>query len=130
MDQSEQEEAFCQHQFELWKNEKPTNTKSSDFDDQKFQKRFFIISSYASRQSDRSRPRIGVNSNVIQLSKICGEEMPGVLLATLIALPGCFGNKHLEKQLVLLLWLSLSIDIMLSLESYSHEYVQIMNHKI
>ena len=56
---------------------------------------------------DRDIPKLSYRSGMTALSKMSGQEIPGLCLLTIFSMGGMMGseNMHLEKDFTLLLWL-------------------------
>ena len=77
-----------------------------------FEKNARYINSHLERQSDCNIPRLLYRSGLTALSKMSGQEIPGLCLLTIFSMGGMLGpeNTDLEKDFTLLLWLGISIN--------------------
>ena len=62
------------------------------------------------------------------LSKMSGQEIPGLCLLTIFSMGGMMGseNMHLEKDFTLLLWLCISINDTLFIPQYTSTCIDIL----
>ncbi len=97
----------------------------------KFEGRMRFIQSFARRQSDRAVPRGPFREGVTDLTRLSGQEYPGLTLYSMICFKGIFhGTKleaaegvefttDLEQRMSLLCFLALSLDVEMSAEELS-----------
>ena len=88
-----------------------------------FEKAARYVNSKLERQSDRGIPGLSYRSGLTALSKMMGQELPGLCLLTIISLGGMMGkgNSNLERDFTVLLWLSISLNDILHLERYTDD---------
>jgi hypothetical protein len=65
------------------------------------------------------------------LSKMSGQEIPGLCLLTIFSMGGMMGseNMHLEKDITLLLWLCISINDTLFIPHYTSTCIDILEER-
>ena len=113
----------------------------SVLDKSEFERRFRIINMAARRQSDRSMPKCPFKNGVTDLTRLTGQEYPGLCLIAAIALKGMYTwkvydkekRKYLEdkeKRIIHLLLLSLSMQEMLSQDSYDDTYLEMLKVRL
>jgi len=66
------------------------------------------------------------------LSKMSGQEIPGLCLLTIFSMGGMMGseNMHLEKDFTLLLWLCISINDTLFIPQYTSTCIDILEERV
>ena len=78
--------------------------KQHNFDSTEYERRFWVPVSAAKRQSDCSMHKCSSFCNgVTQLSSLSGQEYPGLLLLTFVAIDGLMSSKIEERICQLLL---------------------------
>ena len=88
-----------------------------------FERRIRILSKLSKRQSYRHMPRSTYSNGVCSLSSLSGQELVGLSILTIIALPGCIGIDPpelrilIEKEFSELLWMG--VLLYESFQSYS-----------
>ena len=113
----------------------------SVLDKSEFERRFRIINIAARRQSDRSMPKCPFKNGVTDLTRLTGQEYPGLCLITAITMKGMYTwkvfdpaeRKYLEdkeKRMIHLLLLSLSMAQMLSQDSYDVNYLSLLKARL
>ena len=81
-----------------------SDIKQHNFDSTEYERRIRVLVSAAKRQSDRSMVKCSSFRNgVTQLSRLSGQEYPGLLLLTFVALDGLMSSKIEERNFRLLL---------------------------
>ena len=97
-----------------------------------FEKNARYINSHLERQSDPNIPRLLYRSGLTALSKMSGQEIPGLCLLTIFSMGGMLGpeNTDLEKDFTLLLWLGISINDSLFLPQYTETCVMTLKERI
>jgi Plavaka transposase len=109
------------------KNTRPSiafNTLKELFNKPEFEKRFRVVTNAARRQSDREMPRAPFKNGVTDQTRLTGQEYPGLCLVTLVAMKGMLsvrGKKTIESSFVKLIFMTLSLECALMMESYSTE---------
>ena len=103
-----------------------TKSKPSRFRKEEFERRFRSVTRAAFRQSDREMPRCPFKHGVTSLTRLCGQEYPGLCLLTMVCMEGVIKDDHdractLERKYCYLLWMSLSLEVLLTKEEYSKE---------
>jgi hypothetical protein len=100
------------------------------FPSAEFERRIRYIQQFSARQSDRDMPRTPFRHGVTELTRLNGQEYPGLCLMTMICLKGIFvpfgktaaeSKKylHLEKALCLLLFLALSLEMRITASEFT-----------
>ena len=88
-----------------------------------FERRIRILSKLSKRQSYRHMPRSTYSNGVCSLSSLSGQELVGLSILTIIAVPGCIGidppalRINIEEEFSELLWMGVSLYE--SFQSYS-----------
>ena len=100
-----------------------------------FERRFRSVTRAASRQSDRHVPRCPFKNGVTTLTRLCGQEYPGLCLLTMVCLEGIINVEHesgleLEKKYCYLLWMSLSLEVLITKEEYTERSLKDIEKKI
>ena len=100
------------------KKSKPTLFRKAEFE-----RRFRSVTRAAFCQSDRGMPRCPFKHGVTSLTRLCGQEYPGLCLLTMVSLEKIIKGDHatsslLEKKYSYLLWMSLSLEVLLTMEEY------------
>ena len=109
-------------------SEKEVNGKHQEyhrkvFYTSEFERRIRILSKLSKRLSYQHMPRSTYSSGVCSLSSLSGQELVGLSILTIIALPGCIGidppkvRVLIEKEFSELLWMGVSLYE--SFQSYS-----------
>ncbi|MGH7974201.1 MAG: hypothetical protein ACREBR_01650, partial [bacterium] len=118
---------------------RPKNLKKyakSQFRGNEFERRMRNVSFLASRQSDRDMPRSSFKNGVSQLTRLCGQEYPGLILLTIVCMGNILGDvtydeaRRVERKYCLLLWRSLSLEKMLTEEHYSTAELELLRKRI
>jgi hypothetical protein len=95
------------------------------------ERRIRLVRICCNRQSDRNVPRTPFNSGVTSLAKLTGQEYPGLCLVTMITMEGLVSkNSEVERVISLLLWLSISLDCLLTSEVYNAKQLLDLDKKI
>ena len=82
----------------------PTENKKHCFDQSEYERRIRVLVSSAKRQSDRSMIKCSSFRNgVTQLSRLSGQEYPGLIILTLVAIDGLMPTLREEKKFRLLI---------------------------
>ena len=96
------------------------------FNKSDFEKRFRVVTNAARRQSDREMPRAPFKNGVTDLTRLTGQEYPGLCLITLVAMKGMLhahgkSGKSQEAAFAKLIFMTLSLECAIMLESYPAE---------
>ena len=95
------------------------------------ERRIRLVRICCNRQSDRNVPRTPFNSGVTSLAKLTGQEYPGLCLLTMLTIEGLVSkNSEVERVISLLLWLSISLDCLLTREVYNAKQLLDLDKKI
>ena len=117
-----------------WDSPHPKFPGASDlpctFNAAEFERRIRVLVRSAKRQSDREWHKFNFNNGVTSLTKLSGQEYPGLLLLSAIALEGMLGNRQAEKDFIRVFWYSLSIEFMLSQESVPESFLDKLKIRI
>ena len=86
-----------------------------------FEKNARYINSHLERQSDCNIFILSYRSGLTALSKMSGQEIPGLCVLIIFSMGGMLGpeNTDLEKDFTLLLWLGISINDTLFIPQYT-----------
>ena len=101
-----------------------------------FESRFRQVMGSANRQSDRSMPRMPFKNGVTCLTRLTGQEYPGLCLLTMVCLESLVKladhetAQTLESNMATLLWLSLSIEKLLTQDTYKEHEVNSLLKKL
>ena len=108
----------------------------------KLEERLRYIQTYSRRQSDRYMPRGPFREGVTDLTRLSGQEYPGLTLFSMVAFKGIFHDTRLEKEkgssfaadlerrMCLLCFLSLSLEVELTKESISERQRSKLEKKV
>jgi hypothetical protein len=104
-------------------------------DQAEFERRIKIAKEIAPRQSDRDIPKTPFNNGVTSLTRLSGQEYPGLVMLTMVTLERMLpSRKHhdvaIEKGLSRLLWLTLSLDVCLNKPRKTESEVLILQKKM
>ena len=109
----------------------PTENKKHCFDQSEYERRIRVLVSSAKRQSDCSMIKCSTFCNgVTQLSRLSGQEYPGLILLTLVAIDGLMSSVTEEKKFCLLLNNSLVLYQSLMVEKITTSEVTSLEMKI
>ena len=101
------------------------------------ERRIRVVQKCSRRQSDRDMPRTPFRNGVTALTKMSGQEYPGLCLLAAVCMKGILhrpkdsgseiaAKREIERNFVLVLWLGLSLEKVLSAEEVSEtELVEI-----
>ena len=113
-------------QFSDWLKTRPSardnKTASRDvFSRVSFEKAARIVNGFLERQSDRSIPSLSYRAGLTAVTKMQGQDFPGLCLLTILSMGGMMGPQYveLERDLTLLLWLGISMNDNLSQKVYT-----------
>ena len=101
-----------------------------------FESRFRQVMGSANRQSDRSMPRMPFKNGVTSLTRLTGQEYPGLCLLTMVCLESVVkladhaAAQTLESNMATLLWLSLSLEKLLTQDTYREHEVNSLSKKL
>ena len=88
-------------------------------DQAEFERRLKMAKEVSSRQSDRDVPKTPFNHGVTCLTRLTGQEFPGLVMLTMVCLDGMLPSRNLPNQNLIkrfshLLWLTLSLNVCLN----------------
>ena len=117
---------------------KPAVTKNQRenclFNLAEFERHFRCCTKASWHQSDRSMPWTPFKHGVTSLSRMNGQEMPGLCLLTMITLEGMIGSsleeRLCERKFCTIIWLSLSLETLLSKEEFTEDELVELEMKI
>jgi hypothetical protein len=103
-------------------------------DQAEFKRRTKIAKEIETRQSDRDIPKTTFNNGVTILTRLSGQEYPGLVMLTMVTLDKILpsGNNHdvaIEKGYSRLLWLTLSLNVCLNKARKTESEVQMLQKK-
>jgi hypothetical protein len=103
-------------------------------DQAEFERRIKIAKEIATRQSDRDIPKTPPNNGVTSLTRLSGQEYPGLVILTMVVLENMLpSRKHhhvaIEKGFSRLLWLTLSLNMWLNKARKTESEVLILQRK-
>ena len=117
-------------------NEYPSSLSTSEkkqnkFDSTEYERRIRVLVSYAKRQSDRSMIKCSTFRNgVTQLSRLNGQEYPGLVLLTMICIDGLMSSASEENKFRLLLNDSLVLYKSLMVNRITDNELSVLERKI
>ena len=87
-----------------------------------FEKAARIVNGFLECQSDRSIPSLSYQAGLTAVTKMQGQDFPGLCLLTILSMGGMMGPQYveLERYLTLLLWLGISMNDNLSQKQGVH----------
>ena len=96
-----------------------------------FEKAARIVNGFLERQSDRSIPSLSYRAGLIAVTKIQGQDFPGLCLLTILSMGGMMGPQYveLERDFTLLLWLGISMNDNLSQRVYTDNCLSILSER-
>jgi hypothetical protein len=99
------------------------------FNKTEFEKRFRVVTNAACHQSDCEMPRAPFKNGVMDQTRLTGQEYPGLCLITLVAMKGMLQGhlKSLETSFAQLIFMTLSMECALTLDSYPEELLSCLN---
>jgi hypothetical protein len=88
-------------------------------DQAEFERRFKMAKEVSSRQSDRDVPKTQLNHCVTCLTLLTGQELPGLVMLTMVCLDGMLPSRNMPNQNLIkrfshLLWMTLSLNVCLN----------------
>lgn len=116
-----------------------SKNKATYFPVEEFERRMRLVQSQSRRQSDRFMPRSPFKNGVTELTRLNGQEYPGLCLLTIPCLKGIFhASKHydkkdgilMEKKLSLLLLLALSLEVRLTKDNFKDTELDVLEKDI
>jgi hypothetical protein len=121
--------------FKHWLKSRPKSKKKAGrnvFSRVFFEKAARHVNGYLERQSDRSIPSLSYRSGLTAVTKMSGQEFPGLCLLTIFSMGGMMGpGMHdLEADFTTLLWLSISMNDLLSQKVYTSACLDVLHERI
>ena len=121
-------------QFSDWLKTCPSardnKTASGDvFSRVSFEKAARIVNGFLERQSDCSIPSLLYRAGLTVVTKMQGQDFPGLCLLTILSMGGMMGPQYveLERDFTLLLWLGISMNNNLSQKVYTDDCLSILS---
>ena len=99
----------------------------------KFEAIFRCLTMYSRRQSDREVPRTPFRNGVTDLTRLNGQEYPGLVMLTLVALKVLLHEKvppNLHANIVRVFWWMLVLNEMMNLKESTTSNLTIMHNRI
>jgi hypothetical protein len=99
----------------------------------KFEAIFRFLTMCSRRQSDREVPRTPFKNGVTDLTRLNGQEYPGLVMLTLVALKGILNDKVDETwhdDIASLLWMMLSLNEQMSSKIISSTELDVLDDRI
>jgi hypothetical protein len=104
-------------------------------DQAEFKRRIKIAKEIATRQSDRNIPKTQFNNGVTSLTRLSGQEYPGLVMLTMVNLDKMLPSRNnhdmaIEKGYSILLWPTLSLNVCLNKARKKESEVQMIQREI
>jgi hypothetical protein len=99
----------------------------------KFEAIFHFLTLYSRQQSDREVPQTPFRNGVTDLTRLNGQEHPGLVMLTIIALKGLLHEKvphNLHDDIVHVSWLMLVLNEMMNRTETITSYLELMHDRI
>jgi hypothetical protein len=99
----------------------------------KFEAIFRFLTMCSRRQSDRSVPRTPFKNGVTELTRLNGQEYPGLVMLTLVALKGLLHyrvDNSWHDDIVSVLWMMLSLNEQMSSPCLSCTNLELLDNRI
>jgi hypothetical protein len=99
----------------------------------KFEAIFRFLTMCSRRQSDRSVPRTPFKNGVTDLTRLNGQEYPGLVMLTLVALKGLLHDRvdvSWHDDIVSVLWMMLSLNEQMSSSLISSSELELLDDRI
>jgi hypothetical protein len=123
--------------YKTRRGDRPPVTKMTDsqlyINKPKFEAIFRFLTMYARRQSDREVPRTPFRNGVTDLTRLNGQEYPGLVMLTLVALKVLLPDRvplFKRKEIILLFWRMLVLNDMMNLRENSERTLQLLDKRI
>ena len=108
-----------------------SESKKHSFDTSEYERRIRVLVSSAKRQSDRSMVKCSsFRDGVTQLSRLSGQEYPGLVLLTILALDGLMSTQEEERKFQRLLNESLILYQSLMVDRLTHTEINRLERRI
>jgi hypothetical protein len=94
-----------------------------------FEAIFHYLTMYAWRQSDREVPCTPFRNGVTNLMHLNGQEYPGLVMLSLVALKGLLHNKlplRKQEEIILLFWRMLVLNDMMNLSDNTESTLELL----
>ncbi|MGH3053351.1 MAG: hypothetical protein ACRDL7_00040 [Gaiellaceae bacterium] len=111
-------------------------SKSRTFRVHEFERRVRKVSFDASRQSDRDFSKPPFRHGVTKLTRLNGQEYPGLILISVVCMGSILDEdtyaeaRKVEAKYSLLMWRSLSLEVMLTKEHYTPSYLKLLESRM
>jgi hypothetical protein len=99
----------------------------------KFEAIFRFLTLYSRRQSDREVPRTPFRNGVTDLTRLNGQEYPGLVMLTIVALKGLLPEKvphNLHNDIVRVFWWMLVLNEMMNQTEPTTSDLELMHDRI
>jgi hypothetical protein len=99
----------------------------------RFEAIFRVLTMYSRRQSDREVPRTPFRNGVTDLTRLNGQEYPGLVMLTVVALKGLLHEKvpaSMHADIVRVFWWMLVLNEMMNLKETSTGTLILMHERI
>jgi hypothetical protein len=126
---------WCKDEYRTESNKPRISITDGDYhiNKAKFEAIFRFLTMCSRRQSDRSVPRTPFKNGVTDLTRLNGQEYPGLVMLTLVALKGLLHERVHESwhdDIVSVLWMMLSLNEQMSLPSISSTELEVLDDRI
>jgi hypothetical protein len=100
----------------------------------KFEGIFRFLTMCARRQSDRQMPRMPFKNGVTDLTRLNGQEYPGLVFLTLVTIKPLLHESTMHPEwhgsIIRVLWMMLSLNEMMSLEAVTTSDLQLLDRRV
>jgi hypothetical protein len=127
---------WCQDEDRIESNRPYLSITDADYDinKAKFEAIFRFLTLCSRRQSDRSVPRTPFKNGVTDLTRLNGQEYPGLVMLTLVALKRLFHERVVDESwhddIVSVLWMILSLNEQMSSPCISSSELEVLDNRI
>lgn len=103
-------------------------------DKAKFEGIFCFLTMCARRQSDQQMPRMPFKNGVTDLTRLNGQEYPGLVFLTLVTIKPLLYESTMHQEwhgsIIKVLWMMLSLNEMMSLEAVTMADLELLDRRI
>jgi hypothetical protein len=94
-----------------------------------FEKAAHTVNGFLERQSNHNIPSLLYQASLTAVTKMQGQDFPGLCLLTILSMGGMMGPQYveLERDLTLLIWLGISMNDNLSQKMYTAGCLSILS---
>jgi hypothetical protein len=126
---------WCQDEDRMESNRPHISITDADYhiNKAKFEAIFRFLTMCSRRQSDHSVPRTPFKNGVTDLTRLNGQEYPGLVMLTLVALKGLLHERVDEswhEDIVSVLWMMLSLNEQMSSPCISSSELEVLENRI